>query len=1047
MKKLITTVFILVFVVFSTIGVKAGEWDEIYTTIEKSENSRELYNNMPTEVQKGDIVSVKLVTKNVSGWKLIQGGVEITWDDSAFEPVEVNGKYYTTLSNDIESVRFEIIDKNKAYMNYSLGDTVASENIISLVELKFKVKNKVSNGVYRVNLLESDNALSVYGNDNYYDTIAGYKSLKYQVGKQSITSNYSKNDINSNSYIIGSHLFTRAGSDEYNGVLTTEYIMLASKSIESNNKDDMIIYVKNAFGDWKNAITNTEISPPSEFNIEYVDMKANYSENGVYSSNDEKTILRLVQINENEAIITIENDKEIVHGLATINNKVATLTVDGKTYKITISENAVNIETPNSDSYIADKTLQKRANETVNDYFNDVYAEAYYSGFDGDGSQYYLKSSHTGKYTFGNYELYLVRVEDSVAKMCLKDKSHSGCIIDKYVITNEDPNYNIGGVFTTYALETENYAYGLDINGNNLTVSCLVGTCNSDYYGTYSKEKSLTMEDAFHIWERNIVKYAVTYDDGNGHFTVYVEAGKKLTDDVFAVPYEPEMPGKLFIGWQLNDEIYDFNNPVTGPMTLTALYRSLPGIPDLSISSDGDGHDYYDYADGVFQYHLTISLNEEYDGFDIFEKNGTNEPVASALNGQLANITIATSVEKTYFARAYVVINNIKHYGAVSDEITLHPVEYTVTFNSNGGSLVAPVVVPYSSTVDEPDPEPTRNLFDFVEWQWNNVAFNFSTPITGNITLTAKWHNNLAVPEVDAVSTNNFYQYNLYLANYDDYCTSLTGCNFNENDHYKISGYEVYKKVNQEYQKLSVEVGGNNKTQFAPYEYFPLVVEPNTISQYAIRVFAKEGAETIYSDSYSSDFEIDTTLAAPIIAFDSTLGTPNPANEVENWIKVTNLMSAYGHICGVDSCTSYKIEQFELSDKNKQPLANYNINDLINVTGSYNEDLHFYVRGVINYNGEPKYTDYSNELILDTTPPAQPMCYIDSDDGYHWTNNPQTGWDVVDGINNETDCHAPAQAMCYWDADNLEFVWTSNPDDSWTLVTTDESYNTPESCG
>ena len=57
-KKLIAILLIL-FVAFTTINVEASIYDG-YLTIEKSEDSGELYNLMPTEVKKGDIISVKM---------------------------------------------------------------------------------------------------------------------------------------------------------------------------------------------------------------------------------------------------------------------------------------------------------------------------------------------------------------------------------------------------------------------------------------------------------------------------------------------------------------------------------------------------------------------------------------------------------------------------------------------------------------------------------------------------------------------------------------------------------------------------------------------------------------------------------------------------------------------------------------------------------------------------------------------------------------------------------------------------------------------------
>ena len=68
--------------------------------------------------------------------------------------------------------------------------------------------------------------------------------------------------------------------------------------------------------------------------------------------------------------------------------------------------------------------------------------------------------------------------------------------------------------------------------------------------------------------------------------------------------------------------------------------------------------------------------------------------------------------------------------------------EYTVTFDSNGGSAVTAVVVKEGSTVASPT-DPTKEDYIFAGWYpvaaLTGDAYQFSTPVTANITLYAKW--------------------------------------------------------------------------------------------------------------------------------------------------------------------------------------------------------------------------------------------------------------------------------------------------------------------
>ncbi len=62
----------------------------------------------------------------------------------------------------------------------------------------------------------------------------------------------------------------------------------------------------------------------------------------------------------------------------------------------------------------------------------------------------------------------------------------------------------------------------------------------------------------------------------------------------------------------------------------------------------------------------------------------------------------------------------------------------TVTFNSNGGSAVAPQEVSNGGTASEPS-APTKDGYTFVKWQLNGVDYHFTETVTEDITLDAIW--------------------------------------------------------------------------------------------------------------------------------------------------------------------------------------------------------------------------------------------------------------------------------------------------------------------
>ena len=68
----------------------------------------------------------------------------------------------------------------------------------------------------------------------------------------------------------------------------------------------------------------------------------------------------------------------------------------------------------------------------------------------------------------------------------------------------------------------------------------------------------------------------------------------------------------------------------------------------------------------------------------------------------------------------------------------------------NGDDVIDPVTVNYNEVVTAPTP--TKEGHTFVEWQLEGqaTAFDFTTPITANITLNAVWNINTYTVTFDA---------------------------------------------------------------------------------------------------------------------------------------------------------------------------------------------------------------------------------------------------------------------------------------------------------
>ncbi len=82
--------------------------------------------------------------------------------------------------------------------------------------------------------------------------------------------------------------------------------------------------------------------------------------------------------------------------------------------------------------------------------------------------------------------------------------------------------------------------------------------------------------------------------------------------------------------------------------------------------------------------------------------------------------------------------------------------KYAIIFNSDGGSSVSSLEVDENGLVKRPI-DPTRDGYKFVDWLLNGKDYDFNTPVSGNLTLTAKWEkvNNTTNTNNDNKKPNN----------------------------------------------------------------------------------------------------------------------------------------------------------------------------------------------------------------------------------------------------------------------------------------------------
>ncbi len=125
-------------------------------------------------------------------------------------------------------------------------------------------------------------------------------------------------------------------------------------------------------------------------------------------------------------------------------------------------------------------------------------------------------------------------------------------------------------------------------------------------------------------------------------------------------------------------------------------------------------------------------------------------------DGKLAVKPAAPTKEGYDFLGWYLGDVEYKFDTAVSADITLVAhwqaksavVTHTVTFDTDGGSAVQTQIVEHGKTVAKPV-DPTKEGYNFTFWYNGALKYDFATPVTADLTLTAEWDEKVYVVTFD----------------------------------------------------------------------------------------------------------------------------------------------------------------------------------------------------------------------------------------------------------------------------------------------------------
>ncbi len=180
---------------------------------------------------------------------------------------------------------------------------------------------------------------------------------------------------------------------------------------------------------------------------------------------------------------------------------------------------------------------------------------------------------------------------------------------------------------------------------------------------------------------------------GGTYATQIVQAGEKAIE-----PDVPSRQGYQFTDWYLDDTKYDFNAAVTGNMTLTAKWTANL----YTITFDTNGGSAVAPITQDYGTAIAAPANPTREGYTFM---GWEPEIPATMPAEDMTITAKWSIN-----------------------------QYTVTFDTDGGSAVAPITQDYGTAITAPA-DPTREGYTFIGW---DKAIPATMPAE-NMTITAKW--------------------------------------------------------------------------------------------------------------------------------------------------------------------------------------------------------------------------------------------------------------------------------------------------------------------
>ena len=289
--------------------------------------------------------------------------------------------------------------------------------------------------------------------------------------------------------------------------------------------------------------------------------------------------------------------------------------------------------------------------------------------------------------------------------------------------------YNCGN------LETIRIPVSVTFIGNYAFAGC-PSSMTVTYPGSKKQWDAIAKGSSNDVLENNLIcaKLEATFDPDNGEniSTQTIDRGGKFTE-----PAAPSKENHTFAGWYNGDEKFDFNADTT----------SAPNVLNLVAKWDINQYtvkfvsEHGSFADQPIEHGGTITT----DNLTIPEVEGYT------FGGWYADKTYNTKFDFTK-----PITSNTTVYAKWTAK------DYEVSFITEYGDAPISQNVKYNNPATDPG-ELTAEGYTFIGWYADDTRtkeFDFSTPITSNTTVYAKWEKNAPVlPDTYALNVSGAFVY------------------------------------------------------------------------------------------------------------------------------------------------------------------------------------------------------------------------------------------------------------------------------------------------